>query len=47
LYPGLNGDRTVSRGAIKIRNFRKKDLMRGLGVSGREIGNCLVRNEEN
>lgn len=30
LNPGLNGNGTVSRGTIKIRNFRKKYLMRGL-----------------
>jgi hypothetical protein len=47
LHPGLNGDRTASRGTIKIRNFRKKDLMRGLGVSGGGIGNYLERNEKN
>lgn len=46
LYPGLNGDRSVSRGTIKIGNFRKKDLMRGLGVVGGEIGNYLERNEK-
>lgn len=45
LNPGLNGDGTVSRGTIKIRNFRKKDLMRGLGVWGGGIENYLERNK--
>lgn len=45
LNPGLNGDWNVTRGTIKIRNFRKKDLMRGLGVLGGGIENYLERNE--
>lgn len=33
----------MSRGTIKIRNFRKKDLMRGLGVFGGGIENYFER----
>lgn len=43
LNPGLNGDRTISRGTIKIRNFRKKDLMRGRSFGRRN--RKLERNE--